>query len=151
MSGAAGHPALRLLLRLKLRGTVRKHLRRMRTVSGLLLTLIGAGLFLLWIGSLILHWIFEPGPPADPAELRPLVSLGGLALLFLTLSSSLSHRGLFVPREEITVQECTDAEIAILREAKANFFREKATHRVTTPHGLPYSPHYLRESKARKS
>ena len=57
----------------------------------------------------------------------------------------------FVPREEITVQECTDAEIAILRESKANFFREKAEHRVTTPHGLHYSPHYLRESRSKKS
>jgi hypothetical protein len=56
-----------------------------------------------------------------------------------------------VPREEITMQECTDAEIAILRESKANFFREKAEQRVTTPHGLHYSPHYLRESRARKN
>ena len=38
-----------------------------------------------------------------------------------------------------------------MRESKANFFREKAAHRVTTPHGLHYSPHYLRESRARKS
>jgi hypothetical protein len=101
VSAGAGHPALRQLLRFKLRGAVRKHARRTKTVSGLLLTLIGAGLFLVWIGAIILHWIFEPGPPADVEELRPLVSLGGLALLFLTLTSSLSHRGLFVPREEI--------------------------------------------------
>ena len=57
----------------------------------------------------------------------------------------------FVPREEITLRECTDAEIAIIGEAKANFFREKAVHRVTTPHGLHYSPHYLRESRGRKN
>jgi hypothetical protein len=56
----------------------------------------------------------------------------------------------FVPREVVTLQECTAAEIDIIREAKANFFREKAAHRVTTPHGLHYSPHYLRESRARK-
>ena len=55
----------------------------------------------------------------------------------------------FVPREEITMEPCTDAEIAILRESKATFSREKAENRVTTPHGLHYSPHYLRESRAR--
>ena len=57
---------------------------------------------------------------------------------------------LFVPREEITMRECTDEEIALIRESKAKFSREKAEHRVTTPHGLHYSPHYLRESRARK-
>ena len=57
---------------------------------------------------------------------------------------------LFVPREEITMRDCTDAEIALLKESKDTFFREKAAHRVTTPHGLHYSPHYSRESRARK-
>jgi hypothetical protein len=55
-----------------------------------------------------------------------------------------------VPREEITMSDCNDAEIELIRQAKANFFREKAAHRVTTPHGLHYSPHYVRESRARK-
>ena len=57
----------------------------------------------------------------------------------------------FVPREEIIMEQCTEAEIAILRESKAAFFREKAENRVTTPHGLHYSPHYLRESRERKT
>ena len=56
----------------------------------------------------------------------------------------------FVPREDVTMRECGDDEIELLREAKKNFFREKAAHRVTTPHGLHYSPHYLRESRGRK-
>jgi hypothetical protein len=56
----------------------------------------------------------------------------------------------FVPREEITMSDCNDAEVELIRQAKANFFREKAAHRVTTPHGLHYSPHYVRESRARK-
>jgi hypothetical protein len=100
VSASAG-PALRLLLRLKLRGALRKHARRLKTVSGLLLTLVGASLFLVWIASIIMPRVLEPGTNADPLVLRPLVGLGGLVLLFLTLSSSLSHRGLFVPREEI--------------------------------------------------
>ena len=56
-----------------------------------------------------------------------------------------------MPREDVTMRDCGDDEIALIRESKANFFREKAAHRVTTPHGLHYSPHELRESRARKS
>jgi hypothetical protein len=55
----------------------------------------------------------------------------------------------FEPREDITMRECTDAEVQQLREAKAESFREKAAHTVTTPHGLHDSPLYLRESRAR--
>ena len=40
-----GPPALRLLVRLKLRGAIRKQARRMRTPSGLVLTLVGGLLF----------------------------------------------------------------------------------------------------------
>ena len=56
----------------------------------------------------------------------------------------------FVPREEITFRECNDDEIALIRESRANFFREKAAHRVKTPYGLQYSPHYLRQSRENK-
>ena len=56
----------------------------------------------------------------------------------------------FVPREEIRMRECSENELAVLREARANFFREKAAHRVKTPYGLEYSPHYLRQSRSQK-
>jgi hypothetical protein len=56
----------------------------------------------------------------------------------------------FVPREEVTFRECSKDEIGLLRQSKENFFREKAAHRVKTPYGLQYSPHYLRQSRAQK-
>jgi hypothetical protein len=56
----------------------------------------------------------------------------------------------FVPREEMTLRDCTDEELAAIRRAKEEFFREKAALRVTTPFGLQISPHYLRQSRAQK-
>ena len=56
----------------------------------------------------------------------------------------------FVPREEITFRDCNENEIEVIRQSRENFFREKAAHRVKTPYGLQYSPHYLRESRAQK-
>ena len=56
----------------------------------------------------------------------------------------------FVPREEITMRECTEAELETIRTEKEEFFREKATERVKTPYGLQYSPHYQRQSRDRK-
>jgi hypothetical protein len=57
----------------------------------------------------------------------------------------------FVPREEITFRDCSDEELAAVRQSKEAFFREKAAHRVSTPYGLHYSPHYLRQSRSQKS
>jgi hypothetical protein len=56
----------------------------------------------------------------------------------------------FVPREEMTLRDCTDEELAAIRRAKEEFFREKAALRVTTPFGLQISPHYLRQSRSQK-
>lgn len=57
----------------------------------------------------------------------------------------------FVPREEVALKECTDAEVEEIRRVKDEFFREKAEHRVKTPYGLYYSPHYLRQSRSNRS
>ncbi len=53
----------------------------------------------------------------------------------------------FVPREEITVRDGTEAELASREKAREEFSREKAAQRVSTPYGLQYSPHYLRQSR----
>jgi hypothetical protein len=57
----------------------------------------------------------------------------------------------FVPREEITVRDCTKEEQASIRESKEKFFQEKAATKVSTPYGLQYSPLYLRQSRSQKS
>ncbi len=56
----------------------------------------------------------------------------------------------FVPREEITLRDCGEDELAEIRRTKEEFFRDKAASRVKTPYGLYYSPHYLRQSRAQK-
>ena len=54
---------------------------------------------------------------------------------------------IFVPREEITLRDGTEAEMAARQQASEVFYNEKAASKVKTPYGLEYSPHYLRTSR----
>lgn len=56
----------------------------------------------------------------------------------------------FVPRETVTLRDCTADEVAAIRESKREFARQKSAITLPTPHGLQYSPYYARQSKARK-
>ena len=56
----------------------------------------------------------------------------------------------FVPREEISFRDCTEAELDAIKESAAQFSRDKAAARVSTPYGMPYSPHYLKQSRGSK-
>ena len=53
----------------------------------------------------------------------------------------------FVPREDITFRDGTEAEIEQRRITSQRFFDEKAKHKIKTPYGLEYSPHYQRRSR----
>jgi hypothetical protein len=55
----------------------------------------------------------------------------------------------FVPREEITFRECTEDELQAIKESAEAFSQRKAALKLTTPYGMEYSPHYLRESRSR--
>jgi hypothetical protein len=57
----------------------------------------------------------------------------------------------FVPREPITVRDCREDEVAAIRESQATFSREKASLKIATPYGTPYSPHYLRKSRGQSA
>ena len=57
----------------------------------------------------------------------------------------------FVPREEVTMRDCTEEELDGIRKAREEFFREKAASKIRTPNGLDYSPHYIRQSRAQAS
>jgi len=57
----------------------------------------------------------------------------------------------FVPREEMTLRDCSKEELAEIRAAKEEFFRQKAALKVATPFGLDISPHYLRQSRSQKT
>lgn len=54
----------------------------------------------------------------------------------------------FVPREQITLRDCTEDEVAAIHRSQGEFSREKTALMVTTSYGMPYSPHYLRKSRA---
>ena len=54
----------------------------------------------------------------------------------------------FVPREEIRLKDCSQAEIAELQRARDAFARGKAGDTLKTPYGLEYSPFYLKVSRA---
>ena len=56
----------------------------------------------------------------------------------------------FVPREQITLRDCSEDELAAIRRSQEEFSTEKASMEVTTSYGLPYSPHYLRQSRSPK-
>jgi len=57
---------------------------------------------------------------------------------------------LFVPREEITMHDCTVEEEQAIRQSQWEFTRHKAEATQRTSYGLAYSPHYLRQSRAQK-
>src|SRR5579871_5686662 len=54
---------------------------------------------------------------------------------------------LFLPREEITLRDGTEEEMAARRKSNEAFFREKMSTKLTTPYGMEYSPHYSRTSR----
>lgn len=54
----------------------------------------------------------------------------------------------FLPREDVRLKDCTEAEIAELNRARDAFARGKAGDRLKTPYGLEYSPFYLKVSRA---
>ena len=49
------------------------------------------------------------------------------------------------------MQDCSEEELADVRRSQAEFSREKAAAKATTPYGVPYSPHYLRKSRSTKT
>ena len=57
---------------------------------------------------------------------------------------------MFVPREEITMRDCNDEELAEIQKSKEEFSREKAAQKIPTPLGVDFSPHYLRMSRQQK-
>jgi len=57
---------------------------------------------------------------------------------------------MFVPREEITMRDCTEKELQELERSRQEFFHAKAGAVQQTAYGLSFSPHYLRQSRAQK-
>lgn len=96
-----GDRALFQLARLKLRGSVRRQWRRMRTPKGMLLTLFGAALFGIWLLSVT--FTFGGGGPRGGAAMLPEALAGACVsgLLLVAYLSGLGHPGVFVPPAEV--------------------------------------------------
>jgi Family of unknown function (DUF6065) len=56
----------------------------------------------------------------------------------------------FVPRDQITMRQCTADEIKAIEESRQEFNKHKAEATQKTAYGLSYSPHYLRKSRVQK-
>ena len=56
----------------------------------------------------------------------------------------------FVKREEITLRECSEEELEVIRAAKKKFFHDKAALRRNSAYGFEYSPLYARQSRGDK-
>jgi hypothetical protein len=67
----------------------------------------------------------------------------------ITLSHSVPiGQVFFVPREEITMRDCTNEEVEAIVASQAEFNQRKASAAQKTSYGLTFSPHYLRQSRA---
>ena len=98
-SGRMGAGALPLLWRMKLVGRARVVARRARTPLGALTTLAGVALFALWIASLVMRssMLDRSGSPPTVDATRA----GLCVYLIFVAFSSLSFRGVYVPRSEL--------------------------------------------------
>ena len=57
----------------------------------------------------------------------------------------------FVPREETSMRDCTDAEVKKIHQSMEEFVRDKAAVTQQTALGLTYSPYYVHQSRPKKS
>lgn len=94
-----GVGTLLLLWRLKLKGRMRLLGRRARTPVGALTVLAGLALFGLWVGSIALRSSMLERTGEPPGE--GIVRLGLAAYLVFIAFSSLSFRGVYLPRPEL--------------------------------------------------
>jgi len=97
-----GHPALRLLFWLKLRGGLRMQVRKLRRPSSWIFLIVGGLLVFGWILAVIFGRSLDTArAPVAPEILRLGVDFGLLVLVVLTLVGAFQYRGLYLPREEI--------------------------------------------------
>lgn len=95
------HPSLILLLRLKSRGWLRSTKRRLSRPTGLLFALIGLPLMALWVGSVVYRARSGASFGSDQRVAEGVAS--GMIAVFalMVVASSLTHRGLYIPGNEI--------------------------------------------------
>jgi len=93
--------ALLKLAHFKLRGVFRRALTRLKQPSGLVFAILGGGMVVAWLASILMSSSLVGREALDPVRVHRGARLGAMLLTFLGASSALSHRGLFLPKEEV--------------------------------------------------
>jgi Putative ABC exporter len=96
-----GHPALRLLARMKLKAVLRQQRRRLRRPSGWIFGILGLFLMGSWALSLLVGRPLGPPQHLDRGLQVVAVQLAIAVVSLMALFGALSHRGLYLPKEEI--------------------------------------------------
>lgn len=96
-----GHSGLVKLARLKLRGTLRRQARRLRSPSGILFALIGLGMMVLWLCAILLNTTGRTNlnPPQPVSLVAVEACLAAFTLMSLTSASNV--KGITLPRCEL--------------------------------------------------
>lgn len=86
---------------MRLRGLLRRQRRRLRRPRGWLLALGGLAVVALWIAALAWSPARSPASAISPQRLDVLVRCASLILLGITVLGAFTHRGLYLPAEEV--------------------------------------------------
>jgi len=95
-----GHPALRKLALMKLRGTLRRQMRRAKRLSGLLFMVVGLLLTGAWLFAVV-PMRARAGAGLEPDLLRSAAQAFLMFFALMSLAGALSVRGLYLPQQEI--------------------------------------------------
>jgi hypothetical protein len=98
-----GHPALRLLIRMKLKASLRGQLRRMRRPSSWIFAILGFLLIVFWLASVFISGAFQSNIAIGRDAAVFAVQVALLVLCLMTAFGAFNHRGLYLPKEEIEI------------------------------------------------
>jgi hypothetical protein len=104
-----GHPGLRLLIALKLKGGVRAQARRLKQPKNWIFLGLGGLLMLAWLASFLGGAMRSSSLPSGHMLFLG-TRLGLVVLVLLTLIGAFNHRGLYLPKEEIEL--CFSAPVS---------------------------------------
>jgi hypothetical protein len=95
------HPALRLLVRLKLKAALRAQWRRMRRPSSWIFAILGFLLVVFWLASVFVSGAFRSSFDIGHEAAVFAVQIALFVLCLMTAFGAFNHRGLYLPKEEI--------------------------------------------------
>ena len=93
--------ALIKLLKLRLRGAVRRSFRGVKTVRGAIFFLLGLGAMLMWLGPQVMVFFVAGHAPVDPQVLRDVLPLVLLGLLLMSMLGAARMEGIHFTAAEV--------------------------------------------------